>query len=219
MELLTAIATATVFAVFGFPFRYYQCWFSFSPLATAVGTVLYLAVAGGGGGLVGWYVANLSHAQPTPSPPLNGVLYGIGGALALRADFRAQPKSAVSTSDQFKDARSALTTIINWTAEQLNDSTYRKAETWLFSLPDDQLAEEAWRIQAHIAGARMVNDKTKKQLLEQLVPAMEKLTKPAERSAGRAHLINFCASYYRNEHLPRTPRITPTNNRVRTLTP
>lgn len=217
LALLTAIATATVFALFGFPFKYYQCWFSFSRLGTALGTLLYLALAGGGGGLLGWGVANLSHALPTPNEPLNGVLYGIGGALALRADFRTRPKGDVSSFDQFADARSALTTSINWTAEQLNDITYRKAEAWLSGLPDDQLSDEAWRIQAHIADARGVNDKVKNRLLEQLVPAMEKLTRPTERSAGRAHLITFCSSYYRDEHLPRTPRVIHTSDRERTV--
>jgi hypothetical protein len=220
MSLLTAIITATVFALFGFPFRYYQCWFSFSRLGTAVGTVVYLALAGGGGGLLGWGAAAVSHAQPTPSALFNGLLYGIGGALALRADFRGRPKTGISTNDQFKDARSVLTTSINWTAEQLDDTTYRRAEAWLTSLPDDQLIAEAWRIQAHIADrpARLVNDKAKNEMLEKLVPAMEKVNKPAERSSGRAHLITFCSSYYRNEHLPRSIQLAASSSPARTPT-
>ena len=221
MSLLTAIATATVFALFGFPFRYYQCWFSFSRVGTAIGTVLYLALAGGGGGLLGWAAATVVQAQPTPSAPLNGLLYGIAGALALRADFRARPKGSLPTPDQFKDARSALTTSINWTADQLDDITYRKAETWLSSLPDDQLSSEAWRVQAHIADqpARAVSDKAKNEMFGKLVPAMEKLANPTEKRAGRAHLITFCASYYRKEHLPRTPHAVAGGDQVGGLSP
>src|SRR3954453_23122784 len=130
MSLLAAIATATVFALFGFPFRYYQCLFSFSRAGTALGTLVYLALAGGGGGLLGWAAAAVSRARPTPNDLLNGVLFGVAGALALRADFRARSKNSLPPAEQFKDARSALTTSINWTADQLDDIMYRKAEIW-----------------------------------------------------------------------------------------
>ena len=43
-------------------------------------------------------------------------------------------------------------------------------------------------------------------MFEKLVPAMEKLNNPTENKAGRAHLVTFCAAYYRNEHLPRALR-------------
>ena len=207
MSLFTAMMTATVFALFGFPFRYYQCWFSFSRLGTVTGTVVYLSLAGGVGGLLGWLAAYLTRAQPTPNPALNGLLYGSVGALALRAEFRTRSKETASIADQMRDARSALAKSVNWTAELLDEITYRKAEAWLLSLPDDRLNSEAWRIQAHIANqpARSVTDKAKTEMFEKLVPAMEKLNDPAERKAGRAHLVTFCAAYSSSEHLPRTP--------------
>src|SRR3712207_2157659 len=92
MSLFTAIVTASVFALFGFPFRYYQCWFSFSRLGTVTGTLVYLGLAGGVGGLLGWLAAYLTHARPTPDPALNGLLYGATGALVLRAEFRTRSK-------------------------------------------------------------------------------------------------------------------------------
>ena len=104
MSLLTAILTATVFALFGFPFRYYQCWFSFSRLGTAAGTVMYLGLAGGVGGLLGWLAAYLSNAQPTPNAALNGLLYGIGGALAFS---RASPDPI---EEQRANSRTSLKT-------------------------------------------------------------------------------------------------------------
>jgi hypothetical protein len=207
MSLFTAIVTATVFALFGFPFRYYQCWFSFSRLGTVTGMLIYLSLAGGVGGLLGWLTAYFSHARPTPDPALNGLLYGVIGALALRAEFRTRSKETTPIAEQIRDARSALAKSINWTAELLDETTYRKAELWLLSLPDDRLNCEAWRIQAHIANqpARSVTDKVKTEMFQKLVPAMEKLNDPAENKAGRAHLVTFCAAYYRSEHLPRTP--------------
>jgi hypothetical protein len=216
MSLLTAILTATVFALFGFPFRYYQCWFSFSRVGTLTGTAMYLSLAGGVGGMLGWLGAYLTHAQPTPNLALNGLLYGAGGAVALRAEFRTRSKEDAPIADQMRDARSALAKSVNWTAELLDETTYRKAEAWLLSLPDDRLNGEAWRIQAHIANqpARSVTDKVKTEMFEKLVPAMEKLNNPTENKAGRAHLVTFCAAYYRNEHLPRTPQKARAGDRV-----
>jgi hypothetical protein len=207
MSLLIAVVTASVFALFGFPFRFYQCWFSFSRVGTVAGTAVYLGLAGGVGGLLGWLTAYLGHAQPTPNLALNGLLYGVAGTITLRAEFRIRSKDGGPAVDQLKDARSALTKGINWTAELLDDITYRRAETWLLNLPDDRLNGEAWRIQAHIANqpARAVTDRAKTEMFEKLVPAMEKLNDPSEKKAGRAHLVTFCATYYRNEHLPRTP--------------
>jgi hypothetical protein len=55
MSLLVAIVTASFFAIFGFPFLHYQCWFSWGRLSTALGSILYFLLAGGFGGLlVGW---------------------------------------------------------------------------------------------------------------------------------------------------------------------
>lgn len=207
MSLFTAIVTATVFALFGLPYKYYQCWFSFSWVGTVTGTVMYLSLSGAVGGLLGWLGGYLIQAQPTPNLALNGLLYGAAGTLALRAEFRTRSKETAPIADQMRDARSALAKSVNWTTELLDETTYRKAEAWLLSLPDDRLNCEAWRIQAHIANqpARLVTDKAKTEMFEKLVPAMEKLNDPAEKRAGRAHLVTFCAAYYRNEHLPRTP--------------
>src|SRR3954447_17805979 len=138
MSLLTAIVTATAFAVFEFPFRHYQCWFSFSKPGTAAGSAVYLAVAGAGGGVLGWGAAALSGATPTPNAAVNGLLYGVAGALALRADFAAKPRPDAAP-DQTGPARSVLRTSITWTAALLDDMTYRRAEGWLISLTDVDL--------------------------------------------------------------------------------
>jgi hypothetical protein len=202
-----AVVTAAVFAVFGFPFRYYQCWFTFSKIGTGLGSILYLALAGGGGGVLGWGTAQLVDIEPTPDPLLNGVLYGVAGALTLRADFGARPRPD-SPQDQIHQARSALSASINWAADLLDDITARRVEAWLSAMSDDVLAEEALRVHSDIQQQPddVVPDKAKKEMSRMLVPAMEQLADPTERAKGRAHLIMFCTRYYRERHLPKTPR-------------
>jgi hypothetical protein len=53
MSLLMAILTAAGFSIFGFPFRFYQCWLSWSKIGALLGVLTYMALAGGGGGLIG----------------------------------------------------------------------------------------------------------------------------------------------------------------------
>jgi hypothetical protein len=219
MSLLVAIATATVFAVFGLPYQHYQCWFSFSRLGTIAGTFLYFVLAGGGGGAVGWAVATLAHAEPTPNTLLNGVLYGIAGALALRADFAAGPRPD-TTGDRFTDARSALTLGIKWTTTLLDVVTARRAEAWLSGMSDDQLSQEALRVHADIKEQpdALVSDKVKIENFERLVAWMEQLSGDDDRLAwaARAQLIKYCIRYYTERHLAKTPLV---RTRRRTRTP
>jgi hypothetical protein len=207
MSLAVAVITAMLFAIFGFPYRYYQCWFSFSRFGTSVGSVVYLLLAGGGGGVLGWWLAQVVGVEPAADPLLSGILYGVGGALALRADFGAGPKPD-NPQDQLAKARSALSVSINWTAGLLDGITARRAEAWLTAMPDDALAGEALRVHADIRQQpdSIVSDRAKKEMSRMLVPAMEQLNEPAERAAGRAHLITFCTRYYTERHLPKTPQ-------------
>jgi hypothetical protein len=60
VTLTVAILTAAGCAIFGFPFRFYQCWFSWSRWGANAGIAIYLLLAGGGGGMIGWL------ARPNP---------------------------------------------------------------------------------------------------------------------------------------------------------
>ncbi|MDQ4032325.1 MAG: hypothetical protein M3332_08680 [Actinomycetota bacterium] len=204
MSLFVAIIVAGVFSVFGFPFRYYQCWYSWSHLGTPLGIAVYLALAGAGGGFLGWGAAQLGGAQPTPNPALNGILYGIGGALALRADFRSRPRRN-RVPNELRDTASILSTSMTWAANLLDDVAYRRALEWYGALSDRDLMKEARRICAHITTqpARIIPDKAKKGLLGEFVPAMESLTKSMTRDDGRARLSTFCAKYCIEEHMPK----------------
>jgi hypothetical protein len=210
MSLLTAIVVATLFAIPGFPFRHYQCWFSFNKLGATLGLIIYLIFAGGGGGLLGWGVAQLGSVNPAANPLVSGAVFGIGGALALRADFTAGPQSDI-VRRHLGDARSALTAGIKWTAALLDDVSSRRIEAWLSAMPDDQLCDEALRIKAHIdeQPSEIVSDRAKKTMYARLVPAMEQLDQPDHRASGRAHLITFCSRYYIERHLPKPLAVAP----------
>jgi hypothetical protein len=205
MSLLVAIITASLLAVFGFPVKFYQCWFSWSRWATSAGLLLYFVLAGGGGGLVGWGAAVLTKAVPTDNVPLNGFIYGVAGALALRADVGARPRS--TRSDAFRDAKSILTTSINWTVELLDRVTYKRALAWLSGLSDDDLLLETYRLNAEITSlpAKEMSNAAKKEHLTRLVPKMESLAEGGldanEIRAIRAHLVSFCAQVYKGDHL------------------
>lgn len=226
MSLLVAILTASVFAVFGLPYQHYQCWFSFSRVGTIAGTFLYFLLAGAGGGAVGWAVAYVAKADPTGNLVLNGVLYGIAGALAMRADFAAGPRpdtrppSSTGAHDQLAGARSALTLGIKWTTTLLDVVAARRAEAWLITLTDAELSQEALRVQADITGqpGTVVSDTIKKRLFAMLVGEMEHLNEDNDRIrlAARAQLIGFCTRYYTERHLAKTPHRRPPRRTRRT---
>ena len=93
-----AMGASAVFAIFSFPFRLYQCWYSWNRLGTNLGLSLYLALAGGGGGGLGWLAATLAKASPTPIAVVNGIMFGIGGALVLRARVSSTREGKVEHS-------------------------------------------------------------------------------------------------------------------------
>jgi len=210
MSLLVAVITASLFAVFGFPVKYYQCWFSWSRWGTTGGLLLYFILAGGGGGLIGWAAAALSKASPTDNAFLNGFFYGVAGALALRADVGARPRS--TRVDSLREAKSIFTTSINWTVELLDRISHKKALRWLGDLSDDELVLEAHHINAEIASLPAIEmlAGAKKEHLARLVPQMTALATEGlaadERSVTRAHLMSFCAQFYKSEHMMKLPR-------------
>ena len=133
MSLLTAILTAAVTAIFGVPFRYYQCWLSWNWLGANLGLGLYFALAGGGGGFLAWLAAEAASVHPTPYPAADGVFYGLIAGAALRVDISARPGK--SAQDHYREAASILTKCLTWTSSALDDITARRIEHWLSTLP------------------------------------------------------------------------------------
>jgi hypothetical protein len=204
VSLVTAVATASVFAIFGFPFRNYQCWYSWSWLGTNLGLVLYLTLAGGGGGLLGWSIAGLGEAHPSGNLAINGVFYGVAGSLALRAGFtpakRGSPPRTRSRGHA-TDTVSALGSGISWTTELLNDVAKRRAQKWFKTLSTNALASQAMgEIIADIESRPLdqMTTATKKKLLERLIDSADKVSAaatPLIRAQARAQIVAFCADY------------------------
>lgn len=211
MALLTAILTASILAVIGFPYSYYQCWFSWSRWGTAAGLALYFLLTGAGGGVIGCIVAALGKAAPTDNSIINGFFYGIVGAIALRTDAGAKPKNA--EVDHLREAKSLLNASINWVADLLDQVSYSKADRWLRELDDDSLIIEVNRIVVHISRVptKKMTDKAKADLHSRLVPKMQVLadkSRKDEHAEARERLIDFCAHLYKDEHIAKNTSAT-----------
>ncbi len=216
MSLFMAVVTATVFAIFGPPYVRLQCWFSWSRAGTIIVVVLYLILAGGGGGFLGWLAAQYLKAAPTESPIVNGVLYGVGGALVLRADFASSRPTTVSAIDANRhvaDVSSLLGASLQWVTGMLDTNTKRCVAKWLAGLSNKELLAQALRINAAIVQSD-VGDDAKKTLQAQFVPAMEQVNSSDEtiRAEGRALLEHFCMTYTAKEHLAKVA--TPGSRRM-----
>lgn len=206
-----AIAAAAVIAVFSFPFRLYQCWYSWNRLGTNLGLLLYLAIAGIGGGFIGWLTATLTSTRPTSFELVNGVLFGIGGALILRADFRplvslsnGPRQASPSKFVPLREATSALSASLNWVAALQDDLLARRAQRSLDASPDDALARQAYSIAAHIGNRKDCTQAAKNKMGEKLTTAMVSLRKQSDdREEARAQIIAFCTSYITEQHLPK----------------
>jgi hypothetical protein len=210
VTLTVAILTAAGCAIFGFPFRFYQCWFSWSRWGANAGITIYLLLAGGGGGMIGWLAALGAHASPSSQPAVDGILYGFGGALAVRADFRAQRQHAPR---QIREAASALGKGIEWVTGLLDEVTQRKAKSWLKTLNDDQLLAVAVDIIQEIDArpSSEIPAPTKKVMLRKITDAMTVVRSGAaddQRADARARLIQFGVVYFIGQHAAK-PAVAP----------
>lgn len=206
MSLLTAVVVASFFAVFSFPYINYRCWYSWSRPRAVSGVALYLALSGGGGGLLGWGAALLSNARPTSNLVVNGLLYGSAGALALRADFRsgaAQRARANRGSDaSFSEMRSLLGLALGWVTSMLDEATRRTAQRWFASRQDDdETRRAALQLKAHLF-ASSPSARVKEQFLERFAPPLEALKGSSEEAQeARFQLAAFAADYCVAQHL------------------
>ena len=125
MSLLIAVATATALAAFGVPYRHFQCWVSRARFRAVAFVFLYFALAGVGGGLVGWGSAQLAGTQIPGQLEAQGLVFGLAGSLALRADFRSGKPGAAergrNRSPEIGNAASILGTSLRWTMTALDE--------------------------------------------------------------------------------------------------
>lgn len=210
VSLVTAVAVATVFGFFSLPYRNYHCWWSWTRAGAITFTGIFLLLSGGGGGLLGWGAATLSKASPTGSPAMNGILYGLAGALALRADLRAGPagqgesEHSHLTNGPLSGSRSALGLALTWTTTGLYDKTRHSAESWYRARSNDELIGESQRLKAYLLEAG-VSEEFKIEFLKRLTEAVTKLrsTDSSKQREGRILLSTFAASYCAGEYVPK----------------
>jgi hypothetical protein len=211
VTLLAAILVAAVFAIFGFPYRFYHCWYSWSHKGAIIGFLIYLFLAGGGGGFVGWLPAQLGHVAPSPSPWINGAIFGIGGSLVVRADFRTK---YAKEPQEAQRAASALAKGIEWSTDLLDQVVRYKAKQWLTGLNDRELLvatrDLIYEIKAKPPGTTPRTAKA--MVMTRAVEAMKIFTSgpdAEERADARARLTYFCLEYMVGEHIPKPPTLIP----------
>jgi hypothetical protein len=216
LTLVAAVITAGFMSVFGFPFRHYMCWYSWNRAGTVTGIVLYLLTAGVGGGLLGWAAAYLSGAEPTVLPDLNGVLFGLAGAVATRADFKSGPKRRFTNSPELRDAASALGFGITWISQLLDTLARHQAEQWYTNLPDSQLIQQAVRLQSHINARPRgeIENGTKKKMIKNLTATLMLLKDPETVVQARTQLTTYCSNIAVGEHVPRVRKFSQSTQPV-----
>jgi hypothetical protein len=211
VSVLTAISVATIFAVFGFPYRFYHCWYSWSHKGAVAGFLIYLILAGGGGGLIGWLPAQLGQFAPSESEWINGLIYGVAGSLAVRADFGTKYSKEPGVA---RPVASVLGKGIAWSTELLDHILRHQARQYLRDLPDRELLvvtrDLIYEIKARPSSA--VSKTAKAAVMKKAVEAMKTFStdpKPEQRDEARGRLIHFCLEYMVREHVAKPSALMP----------
>jgi hypothetical protein len=209
VTIIGAILAATLFAGFARPFSDYHYWFSWRRSAFATGVVLYFLVAGVGAGLLGWVIGTVSKSVPTAWPLLNGALFGLVGALTVRAELGQPPPISTKsrgrvTSDPAASLTPAFTLLgvaTNWTFDMTDQLVGRSVDRWILALTDGSLRSVGHQLVVRVKQLDNVPDSAKVRIYKELVPTIEALKQVAgEDSDGpRAQLRGFAAGLIR-EH-------------------
>lgn len=206
MSLTVAILTAAVLSILGFKTTSWQYWLTWARGSTLLGTAVYLVVAGGAGGLIGWWVAQLANADPPGGLLANGFFYGVAGALALRADFSLGKPAPGGTQDisvvdnssnpQVKGALAALGAAMGWAHDFFNMRASRAVENWYRRLDQPSVLEMASRISTKIQELP-IDDAAKVVQLKSFAPAAAKMRGADATAAAEAShtMIQFCVNY------------------------
>jgi hypothetical protein len=203
MSIVAALSVSAIFAVFGFPYRFYQSWYSWSHKGAAAGLLIYIGCAGFGAGLIGWLPAQLGQMTPTGNPWIDGMIFGVAGSLAVRADF-----STHSTTDprDVHHAASILGKGVEWSTELLDHVLRHEASIYLHGLQDRELLAVARDLIYEIKAkpTAMVPKIAKAAVMKKVVEAMKTFstdTNPDRRDDARGRLIHFCLEYMVRERV------------------
>jgi hypothetical protein len=188
VTLLAAVVTSGLLSVIGAPYAHYLCWFSWSRFGALTGTVVYVLLGGVGGGGLGYLAGKtFLNANPSTQPWVDGVTYGVAGALVLRADFRTAHRSTSVRADQLElaDAKSLLSAALQWTASAMDDWTRRKVEAWVASMSDGDLLDQARTANARIRHMS-IPEKTKYAMQRHLTDVMAEVRSSDEDTSKEA---------------------------------
>ncbi|MFI5492696.1 hypothetical protein [Actinoplanes sp. NPDC051859] len=204
MSFAVAVLVAAGLALFGLPFRSYHFWYSWTPKVFCAGFLGYLAIAGFGGGFVGWLPGQLGVLTPTTNDVLNGLIFGFAGSLAVRADFGGR---APAGAPEARRAASLIGKSIDWTSGMLDQVACRAVANWAKNLSDAQLLELARDISYGIGAASpaVVPGKAKVTTIKTVTDAMAAIgsADPTQQDDARARLTQFCLRYICAERVPK----------------
>ena len=203
MSIVAALTVSAIFAVFGFPYRFYQCWYSWSHKGAAAGLLIYILFAGFGAGLLGWLPAHVGQVTPTGNPWVDGMIFGAAGSLAVRADFSTK---ATWEPREAHHVASILGKGIEWSTELLDHVLRREASIYLYSLQDRELLAVTRDLIYEIKAkpTAMVPKIAKAAVMKKVVEAMRTFsTDPStdRRDEARGRLIHFCLEYMVRERV------------------
>lgn len=221
MSLALSIIVASLISLVGIPYRTYAAWWSWNAYRAIVGVSAYFLVAGGGAGAAGWLAGRFSGSFSGQELWLRGLLFGLGGAAALRASFRVNQEQKSSRVAQnggrskgvsaVEQTVSALAVCVAWVTNMLNDGAEGAALKWFGTLSYDDLRHQSRHVKAHIL-ASTKSDSMKGRLQTDFAAVVKK-TRSAdadERADAHAQLAAMCASYAIAEQMPKTRfAITP----------
>lgn len=194
MSLAIAVLVAALSALVGVEARTYLCWLSWLGWRAKLGIAVYVGVGGLGGGLLlGWLAARAMGGGPTSSTLVNGVVYGLVGAAALRVESGVSKAEPVKARTEMQLISSGGTTLLRqiarWLFTALDELTKKAVEDHYRGMDTDSLLREAdfirSEIQSQTGGA-------KEEFLKLLVKAMENVRKN-DAGSRNTQLIPFCA--------------------------
>lgn len=209
-ELLGAITASTVSALVVLPFSSYHYWFSWSRRAGVVGVLMYLLFGGVLAGGIGWGAAHLARAHPTDIPFLDGILFGLAGAVAVRADFGASgagrslsKQPAEQAGANLLPAFSFLRKVTSWTLGMMDKSVELQIRRSIERLDDDKLRHSALVLAERIANIGTLNDSSKKSLWARFVPSMRDLadSDPKQQQEARVRIQQFAVVFVQEQRV------------------
>ena len=191
LEVFGAVLAATLFAAVLLPFRDYHYWFSWSRPALLIGALLYFVFAGLFAGGLGWLIGHASKALPTEYVLVNGLVFGVAGALAVRADLGAKkpldrPRGA--KQGDLAPAVSLLSLGTSWTLAMMDKLVDQQIERWFDNLGDEELLKNALVLVQRIETIEGLSTRGKNDAGKRFAGAMTNLRRGTEEEKIEARI-------------------------------